>query len=350
MTIASPILMWYDSRMLSRPPTIKDIAAHLGLDPSSVSRALNGHGGVSEETRELIKRTADELGYVINISARMMQQKQSKLVGLLVPDIKNDFHSTMAAILAEHCRGLSFQMVLSNTDDDPEVEESQVRALIEARAAGIVITATPNPTAKTVQYLRTVPTVQLLRHVSGIKGDVVCMEDAAGIGAAVEHLLSLGHRRIAYVGTRDDISVGAERLRGFTETHRRAALKPDKALIVLGQPRQSFASDGVERILRRRNPPTALIVGSTEMTVGALQAVTRLNLSIPGDLSFVGYGNPEWYSLLSPPLTTVNLPVENMARSAVAKLFRRINRDVSSRTDKDNMQAELVIRASTAMV
>lgn len=334
--------------MSKRPPTIKDIAAHLGIDPSSVSRALNGHGGVSEETRALIKRTADELGYVINISARLIQQKQSKLVGLLVPDIKNDFHSTMAAILAEHCRSLSFQMVLGNTDDDPEVEENQVRALIEARAAGIVITATPGSTAKTKKYLHAIPTVQLLRHVSDIKGDSVCMEDAAGIKAAVNHLLALGHRRIAYVGTRDDISVGAERLRGFTEAHSDAGIKPDKALIVLNQPRQAYASEGVESILHRRRPPTALIVGSTEMTVGALQAVSRLNISIPDDLSVIGYGDPEWYSLLPSPLTTVRLPVEAMAKSAVAKLFRRIGHDVSSRVKKERMNAELVIRSSTS--
>lgn len=332
--------------MNTRPATIKDIASRLGLDPSSVSRALNGHDGVSEDTRRRVREAADSLGYVINLSARQMVRRQGMLVALLVPDIKNDFHSTMASIMAKHCRETAFQMVLGNTDDDPGVEERQVRALAGARAAGIVITPTPNPTETTKKLLRSLPAVQLLRRVSGIAGAAVCMEDAAGIRDATRHLLALGHRRIAYIGTRSDISVGGERLRGFIEAHREAGAATHKQLVMLAQPRSEFGHDAARALLALPRPPTALLVGSTQLTPGALQAIAERGVTVPDALSVVGYGDPDWCSLLSPALTTVRLPVEEMAKSAVQALFQRIDGKAPPRP-RETMRGTLVVRKST---
>lgn len=335
--------------MTKKPATIKDIAAHLGIDPSSVSRALNGHGGVSEETRKRIQKAADELGYVINLSARHMVQKQSMLVGLLVPDIRNEFHSTMASIMAEYSRKLSYQMVLSNTDDDPDVEEHQVRTLVQARVAGIVITPTPNPTAATKKFLQAIPTIQLLRQVKGIAGDAVCMDDSVGIRAAARHLLALEHTRIGYIGTSSNISVGGARLQGFMQAHEEAGVKVQKSLVVLVQPRSPFGYDAACKILSLTHRPTALIIGSTQLTSGVLKAIAESGLDVPRQLSVIGYGDPDWHSLLSPSLTSIRLPVESMAKSAVEKLYSRIGgKKNPSAQEQEQLHGTLVIRESIA--
>lgn len=334
--------------MRHKNPTIKDIALQLGVSVSTVSRALSGHAAISGETREKVREAADGLGYVVNMSARRMRTSSSLTVGLLVPDIRNDFYSSTAAVLAEHSRVLSFQVMLSNTGDDPVVEERQVRSFIEARVSGIVISPTPAPTETTRKLLRSVPAVQLLRRVPGLAPDAVCMEDAAGVRAATAYLLTLGHRRVAYAGTGEDISAGAERVRGYRQAHEAAGIAPDPSLIFLLPPTDENGATAARRILARKDRPKALVVGSTKMTSGVLRAVHEAGLSIPGDISLVGYGDPPWAGLLTPPLTTVALPVEAMARNAARLLFSRImdEPDAAPGNELERLAPRLMVRGS----
>lgn len=316
-------MLTVDKKQLRRT-TIKDVAARLRISHSTVSRALHGDPHISAATKELVRDAAERLGYVANNSARLIREDRGTLIGFVVPDIQNHFYSTIAKVLAQRCRSSSFQMVLANTDDDPATENDEVRALIEARAAGIVITPSVAPREKTIALLRSVPTVQLVRHVTAIPGGLVCTDDASATRAAATHLLSLGHRNIGYVGPRKDMSAGQTRLAGFLNAHRRAGVEPDKAAIVLVPPRQTFGFEAISRLLSLPKVVTAVLIGSSELTLGGLHAVREAGLSIPRDLSVVGYGDPFWFQLFSPPLTAVRLPVEDLAEATALQLFSRI--------------------------
>ena len=156
--------------------TIKDIARSLGVSPSTVTRALAGHGRISAETVRRVRECAEAMGYGADSSARAMQSGTSALIGLLMPDIQNNFYSTMARAAAVLCQRRGFQMVLSVTEDDPRLEEEQIRALVGARCAGTLIVPTAQMTLASQRLLSTVPKVQLVRRSASSRASITTMK------------------------------------------------------------------------------------------------------------------------------------------------------------------------------
>lgn len=337
-------------RKPTRSVTIKDIAARLEMSHSTVSRALNDRSHISEETKRRVREAAEELGYVANLSARMIRGDAGLLVGLVIPDVRNDFYSSISKELADRCKRAGLRMLLAITEDEPETEKSEVRALIEARVSGVIATLTSKPDPATLAFLKGVPTVQLVRRVPGLSKAAVGMDDVAGCQGATEHLISLGHRRIAYVGTSKSISAGRDRLAGFLRAHEAHGIEPLADGIELVPPRQEFGFDGAARLLALAPRPTAIVIGSSELTIGSLRAIREAGLAIPTDISVVGYGDPVWFDLLSPALTAMSLPVPELADAAAEKLFAQIeggDEKATRRTDVTRIAGRLIVRAST---
>lgn len=304
--------------------TIKDIAASLGIAHSTVSRALNDHPHVNPETKARVRRAAQALGYAANSGARMMRSGASRLVGLIVPDVQNEFYNAAAKIMADYCAGEGYQLVLAVSEDDPEKELQQVQALREARVAGVLVAATASPRRDTIQMLKQLPTVQFLRRHPGIVGHSVRADDVLGIQKATAHLIGLGHRRIGYVGVTEELSTGRARADGYRNAFLEARLKPNAGLMRLGAPRPEFGREALIELLGLANPPTAIVVASPRLMLGVLEGVNRLQLSIPEDLSLVAYSDLDWYRVWQPAITAVALPVADMAATAALFLFRQI--------------------------
>jgi LacI family transcriptional regulator len=329
--------------------TIKDIAAELNLSHSTVSRALNDRSHISENTKERVRQAAKKLGYVANQSARMIRGDVSVLIGLVIPDMHNDFYSALSECLAERCRHAGLHLVLAVTGDDPETERGELRALIESRVSGIIATLSSPPDPAMLQILTATPVVQLLRQTSGLSAPAVCMDDFAGCKSAAEHLLSLGHRRIAYIGPSRAISAGDDRVRGFLQAHEDADVKPLKNFLELVPQRQADGAAAIKRLLARKQRPTALVISNSELTLGALRAMRDAGLKIPDDMSIIGCGDPSWTELLSPPLTSMMLPVEELADAALAQLQSAIRaEDDAHKRDITRFAPRLVVRGSSA--
>jgi LacI family transcriptional regulator len=334
-----------------KPPhaiTIKDIASLLKMSHSTVSRALNDRSHISDTTKQRVRAAAEELGYVANLSARMIRGDAGPLVGLIIPDVQNDFYNKVAKELADRCRQAGIRMLLAITEDDPAIERNEIRALIEARVNGVVITMTSKPEAASLAMLGEIAFIQLVRRNAKLQRPAVCMEDERACQDATEHLLEMGHRRIAYVGTSSTISAGRDRVKGFLRAHEVRRLTPLADGIELVPPRQAYGFEGVSRILKRR--PTALVIGSSELTIGGLRAIRAAGLDVPRDISVVGYGDPVWFELLSPPLTAVSLPVSALADAAAEQLFRQIEGGVppgARKAQVTRIRPTLVVRGST---
>lgn len=338
-------------RTRSHQVTIKDIATRLQMNHSTVSRALNDRSHISAETRRRVREMADELGYVANLSARMIRGDAGLLIGLLIPDVQNDFYSRISKELADRCRRVGLRMLLAISDDDPFTEQNEIRALVEARVNGVIVTLTSQPQPASLAMLKEMPTVQLVRRAKNFKKAAVCMEDEAGCETATEHLLGLGHRRVAYIGTTKAISSGHDRVRGFLNAHKLRTITPLAGGVELVPPRQIHGYDGVARLLRLEQRPTALVIGSSELTIGALSALRKAGLLIPDDISVVGYGDPVWFELLSPALTAVKLPVAALAQVAAQQLFAQIEDRKAGKPWKSGVtriMPELIVRASSA--
>jgi LacI family transcriptional regulator len=333
--------------MRQRPAiTIKDIANLLGMAHPTVSRALNDHPKISQETKARVKEAASRLGYVPNSGARSMRNGSSKLVGLIVPDVQNEFYAAAAQAMAGHCAELGYQMMLGVSEDDPLREEQHVRTLRESRCAGVLIVPSSKPTARTVSLLKDVATVQFLRHHKALGKVCVLADDAAGTAAATEHLLALGHTRIAFLGGSLEISTGARRVAGYAAALERHGITPDPLLQRVGQPRPDFGEEALDSLLQGPDVPTALVVGSSRLMLGVLLAARRRAVAIPADLAIVGYGDADWFRISEPTISAIALPVRAMTEHAAQALFERVA-ERPAPTKEPMFSTELVVRASS---
>lgn len=332
---------------------MKDIARQLGVAASTVTRALADNPRISRDMRARVHAVASELGYVAHAPARVMRGGASTLIGLVIPDVLNDFYSTVAKAMSEHCGEAGFQLVLSLTDDDPEIELRQVRGLISARAAGLVIVPSAAPRAETVALLRQVPHVQLIRRVARLEGDWYGIDDVAATRIATRHLIDLGHRVIGYVGGPQDLSTGALRLRGFRLAYADAGLDPALGVVETGGYDRGFGAAAVDRLLARKPRPTAIVTAAARATVGALEALGRARIAVPRDMSVVGFNDAPTLSWWGPGLTTIGLPVREIAIACSALLLHRVRKpakaDEPPHRPQSAMHAPFLIeRGSTA--
>lgn len=329
--------------------TIKDIAERLKLSVSTVGRALTDHPRISRETKERVRVVAEELGYVANAAARVMRGGSSHLVGLLVPDIQSTFYAMVAQMLSKCFERDGYHLALSLTDDDPAIELHEVRELLSARVAGMVIIPTATPHRETRTLLRMVPHVQLLRRVPSL-GDWFGMDDERAMLDATNHLLALGHKRIGYIG--DDIfPTGRARYEGFCRAHLEAKRKVDQSLVELGTADAKFGADAVTRLVARRSPPTAIVTSSVLVTLGAAEQLMELKVDVPGQISIVGYGDGPWQKWWGPGLTTLRLPTEELATGCGLWLLHRLKSSQRAKREEPHISispTSLVIRGSTA--
>jgi LacI family transcriptional regulator len=249
----------------------------------------------------------------------------------------------MAKIVADAAAAHGFHLALSITEDDPVREMGDVRALVVSRAAGLIVTPTSSPLPETLDMLRGANAAQLVRQQVGLDKDAVLIDDFQGIAEATRHLVACGHRQIAYVGTRPDISCGQDRLDGFRAVMLEHGLDPGAA--ALGDPRPEFAHLAVSALLAERRI-TGLVVGSSSLTIGALEALQALRLRWPEDISVVGYGDPVWFKLIGDGLTTVQLPIQEMGSYATRLLLSRFEQTKSP----EPLRAAQAVRFPPALV
>lgn len=329
--------------------TARQVAEHLGVSVSTVGRALSEDPRISAETRLRVRAASEALGYVTNGPARMMRGGSSKLVGLVLPDIRNSFYATIAQSMSQCFDAEGFHIALSVANDDRDVEARHVKDFVSARVAGIVIVPTASPRRETVATLANIPVVQLLRRVPALRSDWFGIDDAECVRLGTRHLLELGHRRIAYVGGSVDLPTGADRVAGFRRAFAEAGVLPGEAQEVLGGTTDEFGQDAVGRLLRRRPRPTALVCGAVRVTSGVVETLVDRKVAVPDALSVVGFGDPPWARWWGGGLTTLRMPIQEVATSCGLWFLHGIKaRQTGSREHRSITPASLVVRGSCA--
>jgi LacI family transcriptional regulator len=327
--------------------TIKHIAERLDLSVSTVGRALTDHPRISRETKDRVNLVAKELGYIANTAARVMRGGSSHLIGLLVPDIRSGFYSTVAQALSKQLEGQGFHLALSIAEDDRDTEMQQVRELLSARVGGIIIVPTAAPRRETLSLLKMVPHVQILRRLAAL-GDWFGMDDERAIQDATQHLFELGHRRIGFIG--DVIfPTGKARYAGFRKAHAKAGHPFDEDLVALGTPDIRFGEEAAMRLMTKK--PTAIITSSVLTTQGAIDRLLTLRVAVPDALSFVGFGDGQWQKLWGPGLTTLQLPAEAIGKECGRWFLDQLRHKRRNLPEKPHIAVNamtLVVRGSTA--
>lgn len=304
---------------MARPrPTLKDIAAELNLSHPTVSRALADHDSISAETKARIREVAERFGYVANSGARMLRSGRSDVIGLLLPDITNEFYAAVARRLADDSSERGQQLLLSISSDDPDRELALVRALLEARPSELIVTLTAEPRPETLALLRGVPCVQFMQFHPEIRGPVVTVEDSGGARKAIERLLELGHRQIGFVGPTADTSLGEARLRGLRAALDAAGVQLSEELIKLGPSTAAFGFTAVEELLTAARPPTAIYLSSAPLSLGGMRSLSARQVRLPGEMSVIVAGSSAWYDVWPGGLTSISLPMVELAETTAA--------------------------------
>jgi LacI family transcriptional regulator len=338
---------------MDRPgrPTIADVARLAGVHASTVSRALDpaARHRISAAVAERVAAAAEQLGYRPSALAAGLRSGRSHTVGVLVPDLTNPvFPPIVQAIEAALARA-GYVTLLASTEADPRKEEMLIRRMAAQGADGIILASaasgTPAPAAAERLGL---PLVLVNRRLPGASLPAVVSEDAAGIGLAVQHLLALGHRRIAHLGGPAGVATAADRLRGLRAALRAAGLAPVAVERAAAYSRAAGA-EATRRLLRaHRGGFTALVAANDLLALGAYDALRDAGLRIPQHVSVTGFNDMPMADLVDPPLTTVRIQHAAMGEAAAAAMLARLKGEAGPGTVR--LPATLVVRGSTAAV
>ncbi len=331
--------------------TLKDVARRAGVHPGTASRALNAETRelVNGETAERVLAAAEELGYRPNPIARGLKTSRSYTVGVLIPDLTNPLFPPIVRGIQDRLEEAAYTPLIVNTDNDPDRERADIEAM-RARQVDGLITATARRDQGLPAGLErlSLPVVLVNRRLEDGARPSVVADDRKGIGLAVGHLLSLGHRRIAHLAGPQELSTGHLRHDGFIEAMRAAGIDPDPELVLVGT---AFIESEGERLcnelLDREVEVTAIVAGNDLMAVGCYDVFVERGIDCPGEISVVGYNDMPFVGWFSPPLTTVHLPHYEIGTRAAELLLDQL-RDPEVEPTQVMVDPELVVRGSTA--
>jgi len=329
--------------------TIKDVARRAGVAISTVSYTLNGSKHVSDVVAERVMKAVEESGYAPHAAARSLRSGNSRMVGLLVPDVVNPYFAAVARAVESVCSEAGYLSVVFSTGHDRAKEAQILKVVRQQRMAGLIMAPTGCDQGHG-EFLSTeidVPTVMLDMGVAGTSFSVVKMDHVAVGALATNHLIALGHRRIAIVKGLPGLITSDDRVEGYRAALLDAGIALDPALELRGDFNRDIAEQSMAAALNLPDRPTAVVSLSNMMTVGTMLALKRHRVAIPRDMALVGVGDLELAELLETPPTVVVGPREQIAMDAVHLLLNEIERGSSSdRSVTQNYQPRLIIRSS----
>ncbi|HEY8531534.1 MAG TPA: LacI family DNA-binding transcriptional regulator [Limnochorda sp.] len=334
-------------------PTIWDVARLAQVSKSTVSRVLNGDPGVAPETARRVLEAAKALRYRPNHIARSLVKRQTRTLGLVIPDQRNPFYA-LASWAAEHeAYGRGYSVIVGNTDNDPSKETSYLQLLDARLVDGMLLIGGVQDASAIVRHASssTTPMVLVDRDVGpAFSIPAVTLDNIAGGREMTEFLLNLGHRRIAFV-TSEYTAAERDRRIGYEQALQAAGLPADPALIIRLEEDAWKAGrlEPLEALLLQEGRPTAIFASNDLKALFVYRLANRLGLRIPDDLSVVGYDDIEVADLLQPPLTTMAQPIEAMARTGTRTLIHLIE-GTQPEESQLRFTAELRVRASAAAV
>jgi LacI family transcriptional regulator len=334
---------------ISADVTIKDVARQSGVSPMTVSRVINGSERVKPETRRRVEQAITELGYVPSRLARGLSRRRTGALAVIVPDVANPFFTAVVRAAEEVARRADYQAILCDTRADLAVEREAIEELIAHRVEGIVIAPVSDRSKAHLERLIRfrVPYVLVDRTVRGVEADAVVGDSKGGAQGLVEHLISLGHRRIGFIVEGDEVSTARDRRRGYESALKAAGIPIDPALVVVEAAADpGGGAEGMRRLLELDDPPTAVFTVNNLVAVGAIEAVRAAGLEVPEDIALVCFDDIEYASRLYPFLTAMEQPAGTFGTLATQLLLERIEGRGSQRPQVVVLPAEFIIRRS----
>jgi DNA-binding LacI/PurR family transcriptional regulator len=336
-------------KRLGRQPSIKDIARLARVSHPTVSRALQNSPLVNAKTAERIRRIARESGYKASAVARGLVNRRTRTIGLVVTTIADPFTSEVVSGIEQAAYDHGYCVFLADSNADPEREKKIVQAFAEQRVDGIIVTSS-RVGALYLPLLSEmmVPIILVNDQYPGAFVHSVMISNEEGSRAAAEHLVGLGHRRIAFIGDQFGYHSDTERLAGYKEALKSAGIPIHPELVVRGDGKPEAALRAMDQLLALKDPPTAICCYNDMTALGAMRSIRMHGLCVPEDISVTGFDDLFVAPYAEPPLTTVRQPMRCMGQIAMEDLIKLMSGQES--VVKVKIQPELIVRESTAKV
>lgn len=324
--------------------TIKEVAHLAGVSIGTVSRVINGRDRVSPATRAKVQAAVDELNFKPDQTARNMIRKQTQTIGLIVPQLSNEYWSSLAEYIQEAAWDRGYTMLLSTAGYGIEKQLSCIHTMAERKVDGIITGINlDNPDERRLLQTVSLPELNIVSLVQKLPGSAhICTDQFHGAVQAVEHLIKLGHTEIAYVG------FASERELGYKHALAMHGITPNPLLQVWGNGGTFQA--GLQAVLELKSqgsPFTAIFCWNDMMALGVIQALETLGLRVPEDVAVIGFDDIPLASLVKPALTTVHQPLERIGKTVVQCLFDLIHgKEQASDMPPIMLPVELIVRES----
>jgi LacI family transcriptional regulator len=324
---------------------IQDVADAAGVSTASVSRFLAGQ---KVRTADAIRAAIEALNYTPSATARSLKTGRHNAIGVVVPDITNPFFSMLVRGIEDQARANGFDVILANSDESPTQEEALVQALMK-RVDGLIIAPIIEEDQSILALSKTsVPVVLVDRSVTRTNYDSVLVDNIGGVTMAVDHLVALGHTKIAFISGPLNSTPGRDRHTGYVIATTAHNLDHRGEFVIEGSFREESGDTAMHQLWKLEMRPTAVIVANNLMTIGALKALRALQVEVPAEVSIIGFDDLHFAELLQPPLTVIARGDNDQGSRAAALLFDRIQGTRTRSGQVTTLPVELIVRSSTA--
>lgn len=327
--------------------TIKDIARVTGLGSATISAYLNGVT-VRPKNKEVIEKAIEELGYVRNEYARGLKTRKSMTIGVLIPDLKNIFSTTIISSMEDELREKGYGVIVADCKNDEEIEKKSIDFLMSKMVDGlIVMPITTNSQQLDAIVQKKLPLVIIDRLTDAQDIPHVLIDNKEVAQNSVKRLIDSNHTSIAMIAGGEKVYTAFERMQGYKQAFADSNLAVDKTNIYNGLLTIEGGYKAMKSIIEKENPPTAVFVANYEMTLGAIIAINECDKKIPKDYSFIGFDNMELAQIVTPKLATINQPLELIGMNSAKVLLELM----AGKEVKDNLilKAEFVEGDSIAV-
>ena len=337
------------------PIRMKDIAHELGISVVTVSKVLRNHPDIGAQTRNRVLQRMKELNYQPNLAARSLSTGRTLSIGLVVPDLLHPFFARIAAILSAELRKQSYGLLISSSEEDPELERREIEQLI-ARQVDVLLIASAQTGTESFRYIeqQKIPYVLMDRSFTGLSAHFIGVDDKAAGAMATAHLIEQGCQRIAHIRG-PEVSTAIGRMEGYRETLADAGRKPMAGHIVsLGSSGDHRGEPGgyncAKELLKSKNRPDGIFCFNDPSALGAMRAILEAGLRIPEDIAVVGCGNLPYSDFLRVPLSSIDQDSRRMGEKAAALALALAQGKKPMRVKAEIIAPALVVRASSLRV
>ncbi|MCB9079805.1 MAG: LacI family DNA-binding transcriptional regulator [Anaerolineaceae bacterium] len=328
--------------------TRKEVAERAGVSVAVVSYVVNnGPRPVSPETQAKVQQAIDELGYYPNELARSLSRQRTATIGLIIPSLLNPVFAEIAESLESACASEGYLVILGGTGRDLRKEVEFAKLLRAKQIDGVVVLPNESPQA-IIEPLQqaSIPVVVLEHDLPNTH--CITMDELQGARLAMQHLLSLGHRRIGMIKRQPSSALSNLRFVGYTDNLIEAGIPYDPALVIESKAGHAAGYTSMRQLLALPNPPTAVFTHNDMLAMGAIRAIHDAGLTVPGDISVVGYDDTSNAAYLNPRLTTVKSPVAELGQRASQIIMELAQHAGNLPAQTIILPVELIVRASTA--